>query len=525
MAIKRAIPSGYTDLDYIRATGTQYTLTDFTLKSSYRIQVTFRLSSTSYTSCIFCSRGTTTTDNSISLFYVTGSGLRIDIGSTQTVILSSVSTSSYYTILIEDNKVYYSTNGLTSKGLLYTYTGNEITTPSNVMLFASYYNGTTNNISNQGRVYLYEFKVWDKNKKMLHNLIPARQSTTLCLVDYETGSSFTNLGTGTFSYTAYKGAQTISFTNSSIISADIKKVIKDGVTIWCKTLTYARGTLPTGCSSFTCYVYSTQEPTSSARNFTSTSATIYYGDKLYWVATPASGYTCTTTYKNSSSLYTVTGSITNAVTTSGLTVTQAQTYNATITSLTKCVCGLGTSNTSASVWSKETAQTATLSVTSGTTVYAFVKLTEAINTRYVHSDWVLVSGTKGASGSIYRIASKTITSAYSFGSWHGRTLPKPSIDVWDDQENTLSFNVTNNDTQRLIIYVTCYAEDSSTDYSWYENFTINGGAYYENTIDYGAWIPDTQDLRYVSMTARVRVSDQSGLSGGWNDSPIASDSW
>ena len=77
----------------------------------------------------------------------------------------------------------------------------------------------------------------------------------------------------------------------------------------------------------------------------------------------------------------------------------------------------------------------------------------------------------------------------------------------------------------MIIYVTCYAEDSSTDYSWYENFTINGGAYYENTIDYGAWIPDTQDLRYVSMTARVRVSDQSGLSGGWNDSPIASDSW
>lgn len=75
-----------------------------------------------------------------------------------------------------------------------------------------------------------------------------------------------------------------------------------------KTFTYSTGTLPTGVASITAY----RAPYNNTGSYSAISngATITYGDRMYFTATPSTGYNNPTVSKNSSSNYiTVSGNV------------------------------------------------------------------------------------------------------------------------------------------------------------------------------------------------------------------------
>lgn len=99
-------------------------------------------------------------------------------------------------------------------------------------------------------------------------------------------------------------------------NSDVKKVVLDNTTVWCKPFSYAVGT-KTGISSVICTRVSTQEPSASTGTVntgtpsTSNFGPLYYGDEIYFTPTASSGYQIdTNTYYDSNHTLTVTGNIT-----------------------------------------------------------------------------------------------------------------------------------------------------------------------------------------------------------------------
>lgn len=189
------IPSGYEELEYIQATGTQRIKLDIQPTSKYKIEETFAITDRSVTSCIWCARGNSTGTNSTTAFYIANSSVRCDYGTSAAMTnIGNINADQKY-ILTMDSEKWYLDGTLKTSMSAATFTAG-----SKLQLFCSHYNGQNANLGNYAKSKLYSFKVWDENRNLVCNLVPAKKSenSALGLYDLVSDTFYTNDGTGNF---------------------------------------------------------------------------------------------------------------------------------------------------------------------------------------------------------------------------------------------------------------------------------------------------------------------------------------
>ena len=194
-----SLPSGYMECEYIQGNGSDARIvTDYTpTPNDDKIEavVSFPAGTLDQSHTIWCSRGTTTTTATWTLFALTsGKAFRFDYGNT---------TGTGLTPALSDTDVKYT---ITAEGPTFNSSGGQTKTYSRVsnftaggplVLFASYYNGIDDNNGAYGKFKLYSFKVW-RSGELIHNFVPVvhELSSAKGLYDVEADKFYP--GTGSF---------------------------------------------------------------------------------------------------------------------------------------------------------------------------------------------------------------------------------------------------------------------------------------------------------------------------------------
>lgn len=188
------LPSGYTALEYIESTGTQYIDTDFKPKTTSRIQMRALPTKTvsTYTAFFGCRTASSpTASDSFSFAATTATTIRSDyFGTNQSATISTI---------LSDTIIDKKQNILTAYGQTITNKAktSEQSSTNNLTIFASN-TVSKNEISYYISMKLYYCKIWD-NGSLVRNLIPAKNTSgILGLYDIVNSVFYTNAGTGTF---------------------------------------------------------------------------------------------------------------------------------------------------------------------------------------------------------------------------------------------------------------------------------------------------------------------------------------
>lgn len=187
---QQILPDGYTQVDYIESSGTQYIDTSFTPDSNtkYDIKVTptTNITTTSYFISAF---GDSKRNN---IYSTNGKKASAGYGSVYKNTSTLLDTNTTYNFILDKNKFYI--NGELTETL------NEETfeNTANSTLFAQNTNGS---ISNYSEIKLHYCKIYD-NDVLVRNFIPCYRNSDneIGLYDLVNNVFYTNQGTGTFSY-------------------------------------------------------------------------------------------------------------------------------------------------------------------------------------------------------------------------------------------------------------------------------------------------------------------------------------
>ena len=188
---REELPSGYTPLDYIASTETQYIDTGFIPNQNTGFEVEFLshddLSSSTY-GCILGAREKSGTNELQLTTYVAK-----DSDVSGTLRFGNIAYNANITVG-EKNKVTLKNKEYTSKGIKQTFEG-EFTSPSTLTLFALNQNGTPTQF---GNVRIYSCKIYNGNK-MIRDFVPCCNSSGIAgLYDLVLGKFYTNQGEGEF---------------------------------------------------------------------------------------------------------------------------------------------------------------------------------------------------------------------------------------------------------------------------------------------------------------------------------------
>ena len=190
----QTLPAGYTQLEYLESTGTQYIDTNTYLNASSKIEFKFMTDAVNNYAVFGASNGSYYNDGEISLFYNT-SVIEAVVPDSNTishvifprpVLLSDTA----YTISYDKNNLVV--NGVAQASDWYSeYMGQKT-----AYLFASN-RGASSWIG--GNTKIYWFKIYN-NKSLVRDFIPARRDSDgeLGMYDLVSSTFFTNSGTGEF---------------------------------------------------------------------------------------------------------------------------------------------------------------------------------------------------------------------------------------------------------------------------------------------------------------------------------------
>ena len=181
-----ALPSGYTKLDYIESSGTQYINTGFKPNQNTRVVMDVEVLGT--TQCAPFGARASQSGTTYTLFLLTATTGRTDYGtSKQAMTFSSIL--GRYTI--DANKNVVNVNGVSI-----THTASTFSVDHNIFLLAVNTAGTASNFA---KVKLYSCKIYD-NGTLVRDFIPCKNANgTLGLWDNVNSVFYANAGTGTFS--------------------------------------------------------------------------------------------------------------------------------------------------------------------------------------------------------------------------------------------------------------------------------------------------------------------------------------
>ena len=208
-----ALPSGYTQLEYIQSSGTQYINTNFKPNGQSRIIMDCAPTSISSTFCFYCARSapSATVSDTNTLFFASNAYREDYYG-------QSASTSGYYgantRIVIDNNKGNIKIGN-------YSISNSPVSTlsPMPWILMASAKNSgsavDTSSLGNYASMKLYSCKIYN-NGTLVRNLVPAKNSGgTIGLYDLVNSAFYTNAGSGTFT----AGADIAGFTAGADVSS------------------------------------------------------------------------------------------------------------------------------------------------------------------------------------------------------------------------------------------------------------------------------------------------------------------
>lgn len=235
-----ALPSGYTELEYIQSTGTQYINTGFMPNGKSKIAMNLTPLSDSSNACFFCARNETsaTAGTTYTAFYISSNYYRFDFygKSGQSDGVDAVGTN----INIE-------ASGCVCKIGSKTITNAASTAASSMpwILLASARTSSISDLANMATAKLYSCQIYD-NGALVRNFIPCKNlSGEIGLYDAVNGQFYANAGTGTFTagpvvvrmpdapqnLTAVSMPKTVFLTWSASANAAGYRVSRDGVQI------------------------------------------------------------------------------------------------------------------------------------------------------------------------------------------------------------------------------------------------------------------------------------------------------
>jgi len=186
------LPAGYTELEYIESTGTQWIDTGYKPNQNSRFQVKVKFNSIASGTIIGARRSATT-----NIFAVASTGTIPNVyfnggyGSWGGTITSPTDTDIH---ILDLNKNVFSIDGMINK----TFTASTVTPNQNAYLFVMNTGGDADsNTYFSGRIY--SAQLYD-NALFVRNFIPARRNSDneIGMFDTVSGTFFTNAGTGEF---------------------------------------------------------------------------------------------------------------------------------------------------------------------------------------------------------------------------------------------------------------------------------------------------------------------------------------
>lgn len=188
-----ALPSGYTELEYIQSTGTQYINTGFMPNGKSKIAMNLTPLSYSSNACFFCARNeaSATAGTTYTAFYISSNYYRFDFygKSGQSDGVDAVGTN----INIE------ASGGVCKIGSK-TITNAASTAASSMpwILLASARTSSISDLANMATAKLYSCQIYD-NGTLVRNFIPCKNlSGEIGLYDAVNGQFYANAGTGAF---------------------------------------------------------------------------------------------------------------------------------------------------------------------------------------------------------------------------------------------------------------------------------------------------------------------------------------
>lgn len=190
------LPSGYTQLEYIQSSGTQYINTNFKPNGQSRIVMDCAPTSISSTFCFYCARSaaSATVSDTNTLFFASNAYRGDYYG-------QSASTSGYYgantRIVIDNNKGNIKIGN-------YSISNSPVSTSSPmpwILMASAKSSGSavdTSSLGNYASMKLYSCKIYN-NGTLVRDLVPAKNSSgTIGLYDIVNGAFYANAGSGTF---------------------------------------------------------------------------------------------------------------------------------------------------------------------------------------------------------------------------------------------------------------------------------------------------------------------------------------
>lgn len=193
-----ALPSGYTRLDYIEATGTQYINTGFIPNGNSRIVMDCEPTSVNNTFGFFCARtATSATDTTSNTLFLISGNYRKDFYGTSKTTSGAYGAGKRITIDSNKNNVTIGTDYSLS------LTASTNSSPMALLLMATAVPGSTagtlTNIANFAKMKLYSAKIYD-NGTLVRDFIPCKNASgAIGLWDNVNSVFYANAGTGTFS--------------------------------------------------------------------------------------------------------------------------------------------------------------------------------------------------------------------------------------------------------------------------------------------------------------------------------------
>lgn len=181
-----ALPSGYTKLDYIKSSGTQYINTGF--KPNQNTRCVIDIENLSSAQAAFFGARASQTAASFTYFSLTATTGRSDYGSSKQS-MSFTNTVGRYTV--DQNKNVCTANGVTATG-----TANTFQLTNNLYLMAV---NQADAAMQNAKLKLYSAKVYD-NGTLVRDFIPCKNTSgAIGLWDNINSVFYANAGTGTFS--------------------------------------------------------------------------------------------------------------------------------------------------------------------------------------------------------------------------------------------------------------------------------------------------------------------------------------
>lgn len=195
--VERALPAGYTRLDYIQGDGRSYFLTDWTVRPwEDRMETEIEFTQTNVDAALWCSRGTTTQDRSVTVFQLASGLFRNDYANKAPKFAqgNGVHVDTRYHVVCANGHLRLGDVAESTNWPITWFT--EAGGP--LMFCASYVNGTGNNLNYYSTHRIFGFSIW-RNGRRERAWVPVKNADGVAtLYDVMQGDELTPMGAGAF---------------------------------------------------------------------------------------------------------------------------------------------------------------------------------------------------------------------------------------------------------------------------------------------------------------------------------------